>query len=122
MAKHKLFVYGTLRGDAPATHVLPGYRMFLVKGKRNDFPFVQETDGYACDDTLRYNVVGNIIEVDDEVLEKLDLYEGVASGLYVRERIMIQILGENNYVEAWVYVGGPQLAYQPIDSGDWLRQ
>ena len=122
--KHKVFVYGTLRNSREATHTLDGYAMFSVKGEKNDFPFIQDMGDRLLDE---FEVLGNVIEVDDAELEQLDRYEGVANGLYERIKVEIEnIEGEeedtDQIEEAWVYVAGPALAYPLIQSGDWFNR
>ena len=123
MSKHKVFVYGTLRDGAKATHVLKGFRMFLVQGRKGfQFPFVQQTDGVGNDDEPWYQVYGNIVELTDEELAQADQYENIQSGLYVRELHHVYVIGSRKGIKAWVYVGGPGLVYQPIDNGDWFNR
>lgn len=116
-ATHKLFVYGTLRQDQEATHKLACYTMRAGVGNMYDFPFIE------YDEDCRGAVLGNVIEVTDKELTQLDIYEGVASGLYVRVKARPVPLGERvGGQEAWVYVGGPALVYPLIQSGDWLAR
>lgn len=123
MAKNRVFVYGTLRNGVPATHRLHGYRMFFVPGRNgNNFPFIQETEGVDRFDKPWYSVLGNIVQVTDEELQQADVYEGVSNGLYTREKLRVERLSTGRSTEAWVYVGGPALVYQPIDSGDWFSR
>ena len=110
-----MFVYGTLRGEGKATHYLDGYAMFHVQGKKFDFPFIQAMEGYG-------DVQGNIIEVDDEGLTKLDKYEGVDRGMYKRIKVRAFMGSHLDSEEVWVYVAGPALAYPLIESGDWLNR
>lgn len=113
----KLFMYGTLRDGEPATHRLEGYRMFLVQGANSrNFPFLQKTEG-GC-----YSAVGNVQPVSDADLVELDRYEGIDRGLYTREKLSVVNLRTGRKTKAWVYVGGPTLVYQPIDSGDWFSR
>lgn len=123
MAKNRVFVYGTLRDGVPATHRLHGYRMFFVQGRNgNNFPFIQETEGVDRFEKPWYSVLGNIVEVTDKELQQADVYEGVSNGLYTREKLHVEQLSTGRSTEAWVYVGGPALVYQPIDSGDWFSR
>lgn len=115
---NKLFVYGTLRQGQP-THRLPGYMMFKVRGEGFDFPFIQP---YPYVDAMP-NVLGSVVDVTDDELEKLDVYEGVARGLYIRQKAFVVPLGRSVSAmeEVQVYVGGPALAYEPIPSGVWPK-
>lgn len=119
MSKHKVFVYGTLRENRKSTHTLYGYAMFTVNGAKFNFPFIQWMGSRLLDEV---SVKGNIIEVDDEGLAKLDKYEGVERGLYERKRVDVWDEFDRDAVEVWVYVGGQQLIYQYIESGDWFSR
>ena len=46
---------------------------------------------------------GVVLDIDDSALERLDMYEGVEEGLYVRERCVVH-LDDGSRVEAWVYI------------------
>lgn len=96
--------------------------MFCVKGDKFSFPFIQKLYSLSCmPDCETACVVGNIIEVTDKELAQLDVYESVAKGLYVREKV--EVYSDNvRSIEVWVYVGGPALAYALIESGDWLAR
>lgn len=115
--KHLVFVYGTLRRNSAPTHRLPGYMMFKVRGKHFDFPVIQP---YPWDDQLP-DVYGNILEVSDEELAKMDVYEGVSSKLYRRVNALAFELGKAaaDSIPVQVYVGGPALVHTPIPQGVW---
>lgn len=115
----KLFVYGTLLEQGKEiTHVLPGYMMYHINGGSFDFPMITP---YPWDDKQPL-IAGSVVEVDDESLAKLDIYEGVNRGLFSRVKA---IAYENvnkavrEPVEVQVYVGGPALVYKLIPSGIW---
>ena len=111
--KHKIFVYGTLREEQEATHLLPYYMMLAYQGKDFSFPYIVEHPDR--------DVVGNVIEVDDKELDKLDIYENIRSGLYVR--VEVEVLRIDNVDESdlvWVYIAGPSL-FNVIENGDWLE-
>lgn len=55
-------------------------------------------------------VPGVLLELDEDVLPALDAYEGVAEGLYVRERCAVQ-LDDGTVEQAWIYIYS-----QPIDA------
>lgn len=117
--KIKLFVYGTLRKDIgkEPTHKLPGYMMFKVRGEHFDFPYIQP---YPWTDTPP-DILGNIVEVSDEELSKLDIYENVKTGMYVRVHAIAYALGSavSAPEPVQVYVGGPALVNKPIPNGIW---
>lgn len=116
--KVKVFVYGTLRPRndyqyyLPATHVLYGYEMFSA-GK---FPYIKPV-GEA---TNSY-VLGNIIEADKKELERLDHYENIRSGLYVRNAATALSIADDEPVDVFVYAAGPEFDPKPIVSGDWKQ-
>lgn len=115
----RLFTYGTLlEKGKDVTHVLPGYMMFHVKGGTFDFPMIQP---YPWDDKQPL-IAGTIVEVDDNDLAKLDMYEGVSRGLFSRVKaIAYENVNKSvrEPIEVQVYVGGPALCYTPIPTGIW---
>ena len=116
--KQKVFVYGTLRDGHEATHQLTNnVLMQLVDGRTFQFPMLQ-----VVDFDLPFSVIGNIIEVDDRELARLDRYESVDSGLYQRVKLPVKKIGQAATEEMWVYVAGPDLARPIISSGDWFNR
>lgn len=115
---NKLFVYGTL-SKGELTHRLPGYMMFKVKGRDFDFPVIQP---YPWQDN-QPSVFGTVVEVSDEELQRLDVYENVGHGMYERTKVFVVPLeGDTSAVEeVQAYVGGPALVYEPIPSGVWHK-
>lgn len=119
MNRHKLFVYGTLRPSKEWDAVLHGY----VLRDYGKFPYITE-DGYVYDELCCAEftncVFGNVVEVSDEELEQLDIYEGVAKGYYSREKVIV-LNKDFDKVECWVYVG--RSIHSPvIGSGDWYNR
>lgn len=116
---HKVFVYGTLRNGHEATHVLKqSVLMQLVEGRSFNFPMLQ-----VVDFDLPFSVIGNVLEVDNAELTRLDFYESVASGLYERVQLPVSKIGQLADEETmWVYVAGPELVRPIISSGDWLNR
>lgn len=114
---NKVFTYGTLRDGQEPTHRLPGYMMFVVRGNTFNFPFIQ---AYPWQDQ-QPNIFGNIMEVSDEELAQLDVYENVESGLYTREEVVVYSLesrvSKPEIVQA--YIGGPVLARPIVINGTW---
>lgn len=108
----KLFVYGTLRNGEPATHYLMGYGLYDY-GK---FPYIT-TQG--SEDNY---VMGNVIDVTDEELARMDTYESIKTGLFVRERVYAYEKGpEPAPFTCYAYVGG-SVVPRRIGTGDWLNQ
>lgn len=115
---HRVFVYGTLRPKdesynyLPATHVLWGYAMYNYYHR---FPYIEKAG------TPDY-VVGNIIEVDDDGLANLDVYEGVHNNLYSRIKVTVESLDEDvsqKDEEVWVYVAD-EISLK-VKQGDWAN-
>ena len=103
-----LFVYGTLKSGGcnhgqmvgqtlvgPARTV-PGFRLFDVGG----YP------GLVSIPTDREGVVGEVWRVSAEALERLDAFEGVAEGLYRRERVPLLAPFADQGVEAYFFASG----------------
>ena len=122
MDKHLVFVYGTLRRGGPGamSDRFPDANFIAdakVSGSLYDlgaYPglLLNESDS---------PVIGEVYEVDDETLNKLDDFE--ASSDYRRKQVEIS-LGSGESV-GWVYV--PEYAPESysqrtlITSGDWIE-
>jgi gamma-glutamylcyclotransferase (GGCT)/AIG2-like uncharacterized protein YtfP len=100
-----IFVYGTLKrggsnhpclagevfvGEARTT---PGFRLHDL----GDFPGMI----VATDDTT--GVAGEIWSVQPAALARLDALEGIAEGLYRRERVALQPPFADRHVETYLY-------------------
>lgn len=119
--KHKVFVYGTLRAEAknPALFRMHGMTMYDA----GRFPVAGES--------RYYTIIGQILEVDDKELARLDWYEGVERGLYVRQKLEAWPDKPDNTAEdvqkVWVYTAGPYWDKYPkrffpeVKEGDWLK-
>lgn len=115
---HKVFVYGTLRDGAEATHILPPrVLMQMVDGRGFDFPMLQ-----LVEFDLPFRVVGNVMEVTNTHLRELDRYENTTSGLYKRVMLPVSMIGTDTAEDMWVYIAGPALSRPIISSGDWFNQ
>ncbi|SER12297.1 gamma-glutamylcyclotransferase family protein [Natrinema salaciae] len=53
------------------------------------------------------SVEGTLLAVDDAGLERLDRYEGVDDGLYVRVAVPVATPASSAAARCWVYVGDP---------------
>jgi gamma-glutamylcyclotransferase (GGCT)/AIG2-like uncharacterized protein YtfP len=120
MNKHLVFVYGTLRrGGAGAMSIRFPASKFIadaqVSGSLYDlgaFPGLLLNESNSL-------VTGEVYEVDDELLNKLDDFE--ASSHYRRRQVEISLGGHRT--ACWVYEPDPEF-YSPrtlIPSGDWLE-
>jgi gamma-glutamylcyclotransferase (GGCT)/AIG2-like uncharacterized protein YtfP len=120
MNKHLVFVYGTLRrGGARAMSIrFPGAKFIAdaeVSGSLYDlgaYPglLLNESDS---------SVVGEVYEVDDEILNELDEFE--ASSDYRRKQVEIS-LGDHR-MACWTYEPDPEFysLRTLITSGDWVE-
>ncbi len=98
-----LFVYGTLKRGCRnhgqldgqdfvgAARTLPGFSLFDLGG----YP------GIASSPADLLGVAGEVWSVDPASLARLDAFEGVAEGLYRRDRIALQSPFATDCVEAY---------------------
>ena len=120
MNKQLVFVYGTLRrGGVRAMPDLFPAAKFIddanVKGSLYDlgaFP------GLLLDEANSL-VIGEVYEVDDETLNKLDEIE--ASTHYWRKQVEISVADSSSL--CWVYESDPKYYFHRvlITSGDWIE-
>ena len=120
MIKHLVFVYGTLRrGCAGAMSIRFPSSQFIsdakVSGSLYDlgaYPGVLLNESNSL-------VIGEVYEVDDEILNELDDYE--ASSHYCRKQVEIS-LGTHRRM-CWIYEPNPEFYSHRklITSGDWIE-
>ncbi|MCA1614251.1 MAG: gamma-glutamylcyclotransferase [Acidobacteria bacterium] len=120
MNKHLVFVYGTLRrgGARPMSIRFPGSKFMAdaeVSGGLYDlgaYPglLLSESDS---------PVIGEVYEVDDEVLNELDDFE--ASTHYRRQQVEISV--GTRRMTGWTYEPEPEFysLRTIITSGDWIE-
>jgi gamma-glutamylcyclotransferase (GGCT)/AIG2-like uncharacterized protein YtfP len=103
MAGPLLFAYGTLRDAGLRARVLRGAPSREIGGGSiaGALYDVGEYPGLVAGDD---RVAGIVVELaDDASLARLDEYEDVAAGLYVRRRTTVR-RDEGGDLEAWVYL------------------
>ena len=120
MNKHLVFVYGTLRrGGAGAMSIRFPNSQFIADAKVSGglydlgaYPGVLLNESNSL-------VIGEVYEVDDEILHKLDDYE--ASSHYRRKQVEIS-LGTQRRM-CWIYEPNPEFYSHRklITSGDWIE-
>lgn len=120
MNKHLVFVYGTLRrGSARSMSIRFPNSQFIADAKVSGSLYdLGAYPGLILNESNSL-VVGEVYEVDDEILNKLDDFE--ASSNYWRKQVEIS-LGAHK-MTCWTYEPDPE-AYSPrtlITSGDWIE-
>lgn len=103
----KVFIYGTLKSGMKNHSVLKTfecekicdaitvetYPMFQLS---DPFPYVANKPG------IGYNIIGELYEINDKFINRLDSFEGVPH-LYVRGKINVSKIGQKSYEEVNVY-------------------
>lgn len=106
-----VFVYGTLTDPERVDEVLEtGTAAFAGAATLEG---LHRVDGHYPTLAPGGLVEGRLLEVDDHALRRLDRYEGVDSGLYIR----VTVPFESTDGEAAVYVGEPSRL--DLEDVDW---
>lgn len=114
-----LFVYGTLRQGGAGAGLLAGAK-YVAAARMAGSLYSVDQRFPALVPGGSGTVQGELWECPAELLARLDRYEGIAQGLFRRERCRI---GE---VEGWVYAAGPRLRRHLVPAnrvagGRWTR-
>lgn len=120
MNRHLVFVYGTLRrGTAHAMSVrFPNAKFIAAATVSGSLYDLGAYPGLLLNESNSL-VSGEVYEVDDETLSKLDDFE--ASSNYLRKQV--DISPGTHSIRCWVYEPDPEF-YSPqalITSGDWIE-
>ncbi|HEY0547167.1 MAG TPA: gamma-glutamylcyclotransferase family protein [Pyrinomonadaceae bacterium] len=120
MNRHLVFVYGTLRrGGVRAMPLLFPEATFIEQAKAHgrlyDFGAYP---GLMLDESNSL-VVGEVYEIDDEILNKLDEIE--TESHYRRKQVELSV-GDRRKM-CWIYVFDPRFysRLNLIESGDWIE-
>ena len=120
MNKHRVFVYGTLRRDgAGAMSSRFSNSRFIADAKVGGSLYdLGAYPGLLLDESNSL-VIGEVYEVDDETLKKLDDFE--SSSHYWRKQVKIS-LGTHTK-KCWIYAPNPEAFSRLtlITSGDWIE-
>jgi gamma-glutamylcyclotransferase (GGCT)/AIG2-like uncharacterized protein YtfP len=120
MNKHLIFVYGSLRrGCAGAMSIrFPGSKFIAEATVSGSLYDLGAYPGLLLNESSS-SVTGEVYEVDDELLNKLDEFE--ASTNYCRRQVEIS-LGTDRKV-GWTYEPDPEFysLRTLIPSGDWIE-
>ncbi len=120
MKKHLVFVYGTLRsGGAGAMATRFPNSKFIAEAKVSGVLYdLGPFPGLLLDES-RSLVMGEVYEIDEETLTKLDEFEATSN--YLRKQVDITF--GNERVSCWTYEPNPDFysLRTLITSGDWLK-
>jgi gamma-glutamylcyclotransferase (GGCT)/AIG2-like uncharacterized protein YtfP len=120
MNKHLVFVYGTLRrGGAGAMSIRFPDSKFIAEAKVGGSLYdLGAYPGLLLDESNSL-VSGEVYEVDDETLKRLDEFE--ASSDYWRKQVEISLGGHRKV--CWTYEPKPEFysLRTVITSGDWIE-
>ena len=121
MNKHLVFVYGSLRrGSARPMSIRFPNAKFIADAKVNGSLYdLGPYPGLLLNES-NSSVIGEVYEVDDEILNELDDFE--ASSRYSRKQVEISL--DNNRAMSWIYVPDNlelHSARTLIESGNWIE-
>lgn len=120
MGKHLVFVYGTLRrgGGRGMPAAFPGAKFIADATVSGSLYDLGAYPGVALDGSDS-TVIGEVYEVDDELLDELDRFEATSN--YRRRRVEISLGGGRR--AGWVYAPDPEFySFDTlIASGDWVE-
>ncbi|KOS27358.1 branched-chain alpha-keto acid dehydrogenase [Bacillus anthracis] len=121
---HHIFVYGTLRKEQSNAHFMQG--AICIADEAWTYGKLFDTnEGYSA---MTYSneekVYGEVYEVNDDILHKLDELEeytgNAETDLY--ERITQIVFDGDREIEAYVYIAHDKnMLKKVIISGDWLK-
>ncbi|PKJ54150.1 gamma-glutamylcyclotransferase family protein [Bacillus sp. SN10] len=121
---HHVFVYGTLRKEQTNAHYMQG--AICIADEAWTYGKLFDTnEGYpAMTYSNKEKVYGEVYEVNDEILHKLDELEeytgNAETDLY--DRITQTVYAVNREIEAYVYIAqDKKMILKVIDSGDWVE-
>lgn len=121
---HYVFVYGTLRKEQTNAHYMQG--AICIADKAWTYGKLFDTnEGYpAMTYSSEEKVYGEVYEINDEILHKLDELEeytgNAETDLY--DRITQTIYATDREIEAYVYIAqDKKMILKVIDSGDWVE-
>lgn len=121
MSRQLVFVYGSLRrGTAGAMSVRFPEATYAAEGKvRGRLYDLGAYPGLLLDGSASM-VSGEVYEVDDDTLRRLDEFELTSD--YSRKRVEVELGSERT--QCWIYVPERNAEvitrYELIESGDWI--
>jgi gamma-glutamylcyclotransferase (GGCT)/AIG2-like uncharacterized protein YtfP len=121
MSDHFVFVYGSLRrGNAGAMSVRFPEASYVAEGKvRGRLYDLGAYPGLLLDSSASM-VTGEVYEVDDDTLRRLDQFELTSD--YIRKQVEVEHGSERT--ACWIYVPERDAevlkGFDLIESGDWI--
>lgn len=120
MTKHLVFVYGSLRSGSPHSMTVrfPNSKFVADAKVSGSLYDLGEYPGLLLNDS-NSQVIGEVYEVDDELLNELDDFE--ASSNYVRKQVEVSFGTDSR--KCWTYEPDPEFysLQKLITSGDWIE-
>jgi gamma-glutamylcyclotransferase (GGCT)/AIG2-like uncharacterized protein YtfP len=120
MNKHLVFIYGSLRrGSAGAMSIrFPGSKFIAEAQVSGSLYDLGAYPGLLLNES-NSNVIGEVYEVDDDTLKRLDDFE--ASSNYWRKQVEISLGAQRKL--CWTYEPNPEFysLRTLITSGDWIE-
>jgi gamma-glutamylaminecyclotransferase len=98
-----IFTYGTLKKGLHNNYLLKDSKFIgeaITKNKYGLFPSVCESFPFAIKSYADVEIFGEVYEIDNNTLERLDYLEGYPT-LYYRETI--EVILNNKIIEATIY-------------------
>jgi gamma-glutamylcyclotransferase (GGCT)/AIG2-like uncharacterized protein YtfP len=120
MNNHLVFVYGTLRqgGVRAIPQIFPAAKFIGQANVSGSLYDLGAYPGLLLDESNSL-VIGEVYEIDDEILHKLDEIEAASD--YWRKQVEVSL--GNHRMTCWVYVDNSR-SYPDrilITSGDWIE-
>jgi len=120
MAKHLIFVYGSLRsGGAGAMSTrFPDSKFVADASVSGTLYDLGPYPGLLVNDS-ESPVFGEVYEVDDELLKELDAFEATSN--YLRKQVEVAFGDESKM--CWTYEPNPDTCHfgPVVTSGDWIE-
>ena len=120
MNKHLVFIYGSLRrGAAGAMSIRFPNSKFIAEAKVSGRLYDLGAYPGLILDKSNSSVIGEVYEVDDQLLNELDDFE-VASN-YLRKQVEVSV--DNHRRMCWIYEPDPEFYSldKLIATGDWIE-
>ena len=121
---HHVFVYGTLRKEQTNAHFMQG--AICIADRAWTYGKLFDTnEGYpAMTYSNEEKVYGEVYEVNDDILRKLDELEEYTGNAEtdIYNRITQKVYAADREIEAYVYIAqDKKMILKVIDSGDWVE-